>query len=320
MTTFTSDQFGGSLSGATVLLYDPQHNIRHQTALALRDIGFKSIVDVAELDEAHKALVAGSFDLVLLAMNEANDGTAEMIRQVRQQRHRHDPFVPIMVSVWRSSRDLVNAAVQGGADDLIKKPYSTAMLARRIGMLVNARKPFVATADYFGPDRRQRADAADDSGTVEAPNSLRDKVQGTPPGSAGRNAAAEALARLQRAKVRNISYQIVALAERAGVVAQADGKPADWTRAMAAIEQAAATYRAALHPSYPASFGSLCDAVARTAGTLRTQAPSARGIAMLEQSALALKTASEISHDDAGTAGEISSALDDAAGAARRYG
>jgi hypothetical protein len=67
--------------------------------------------------------------------------------------------------------------VSSGADDLLLRPFSTAVLGSRIEAHIERRKGFVITTDYVGPDRR--GDAVRPGGTelFDPPNSLRMKAR-----------------------------------------------------------------------------------------------------------------------------------------------
>ena len=71
--------------------------------------------------------------------------------------------------------------IQAGADDIIAKPLSAGQLLQRISMLIKARKPFVVTSNYIGPDRRKPGE--EDRGgeqvqQIKVPNVLRAKAMG----------------------------------------------------------------------------------------------------------------------------------------------
>jgi hypothetical protein len=77
-----------------------------------------------------------------------------------------------MVTTWRRDGTIVQQVVNSGADDLVARPMSTALLGERIKGLVERRKPFVVTSDYIGPDRR-RDPGRNSAERLEVPNSLK---------------------------------------------------------------------------------------------------------------------------------------------------
>ena len=89
-----------------------------------------------------------------------------------------NPFIVIIVTAWEKSTGLINRVVNSGADDLLLRPFSTALLGSRIEAHIERRKGFVITTDYVGPDRRQsqvrQTNAAE---TFDPPNSLKMKAK-----------------------------------------------------------------------------------------------------------------------------------------------
>lgn len=70
-------------------------------------------------------------------------------------------------------------AIDCGVDDVIIRPFSTAFAEERIRTLVKARKPFIVTSDYIGPDRRRDEDRGIGSANrIEAPNTLQVVTEG----------------------------------------------------------------------------------------------------------------------------------------------
>ena len=67
--------------------------------------------------------------------------------------------------------------VSSGADDLLLRPFSTALLGQRIEAHIDRRKGFVITTDYVGPDRRKDNSRASNVELFEPPNSLKMKAK-----------------------------------------------------------------------------------------------------------------------------------------------
>ena len=68
--------------------------------------------------------------------------------------------------------------VNSGADDLLLRPFSTALLGSRIEAHIERRKGFVITTDYVGPDRRKRRQARRSNAEMfDPPNSLKMKAK-----------------------------------------------------------------------------------------------------------------------------------------------
>ena len=77
-----------------------------------------------------------------------------MIQALRQGATGYNPFIVIIVTAWENNNALVGRVINSGADDLLLRPFSTAVLGNRIRTHVERRKGFVITSEYVGPDRR----------------------------------------------------------------------------------------------------------------------------------------------------------------------
>ena len=81
----------------------------------------------------------------------------ELAQMIRQPGTTSNPFVPIIMLTGHSEKNHVMAARDAGITEFMVKPISaTALYHRILNVVVNPR-PFIKTADYFGPDRRRNA-------------------------------------------------------------------------------------------------------------------------------------------------------------------
>lgn len=103
-----------------------------------------------------------------------------LIHDLRHHEAGVNPFLPVIMVRFQPTQELTVRVVDSGADDLLVMPLSGSQLIERITVLVDARKPFVVTSDYIGPDRRKksRTSEADGIPTIEVPNPLRVKATG----------------------------------------------------------------------------------------------------------------------------------------------
>ena len=130
-------------------------------------------------------------------IHEADLADGDFCGAVHGMRHHHvrtNPFLPVMALSYNPTPELVRKIIDSGADDLVPKPVSADRLIDRIKLLIEARKPFVVTTDYVGPDRRKASDRAGTVPRVEVPNSLRAKATGTKDTALDQKAMADAIA------------------------------------------------------------------------------------------------------------------------------
>ncbi len=132
--------------------------IRHALRASLHPFGFRNIIDTARLDTVVEAIKGDSVDLVICDHLLPDGGFVDVVRKVRHHQLGKNPFLVVIALVGDPSRDQIMAAIDSGADDLVAKPISTALLMDRISRLTKERqRHFIITSDYIGPDRRKAA-------------------------------------------------------------------------------------------------------------------------------------------------------------------
>lgn len=296
-------------ANSSVLLFDAKLHVRKQTRSILNILGFWNIEECESIGDIRLALNAKRFDLAIFAMLNRRDGVAALVNDVRRFRCGDDPFLPIILTSWDARLGLVRSTINSGADDFLAHPFSTSDLGERINALVTNRKPFIVTEEYFGPDRRTSEARANDAGSVEVPNALLARVEGKPELGPNTEFIESSLSQLRKVKLRNIARRIWAIAD---ILCKAHADPSlpDWIDGeLQQILKSAAKMHETMPPRDAPHLGSLCDTVIQAANRIRQEVPSHSDLELLEQSALALRVASQLGGDSSVAAGEISSAI-----------
>ncbi|HUE63240.1 MAG TPA: hypothetical protein VMO78_02595 [Rhizomicrobium sp.] len=166
-----------SFDSVEVLIYDPVPANRTATRAAMYALGFRRTETVSTLEAFVEAMQKAPPDIALCEAQGAAEDLCATIQQLRQGGAGHNPFVVIIVTAWDKSTTMINRVVSSGADDLLLRPFSTALLGSRIEAHVERRKNFVITTDYVGPDRRKDTGRASDGELFEPPNSLKMKAK-----------------------------------------------------------------------------------------------------------------------------------------------
>ena len=99
------------------------------------------------------------------------------IQSLRQGVAGYNPFIVIVVTAWENSNGTVKRVIDSGADDLLLRPFSPAILGQRLRTHIERRKGFVVTSEYVGPDRRKDTSRASNVTVFEPPNSLKMKAK-----------------------------------------------------------------------------------------------------------------------------------------------
>jgi len=216
---------------ASVAVFDPVAMNRNATRNVLYSLGFREIESYATLDDMRRAMATRDFDLLVLEAGAADDAALDVAARIRRGELARNPFMIVLVTTWSPDSGLIRRALNCGADDVLSRPYSTSALSERMRTHVLARKGFVVTSDYVGPDRRKAGDRTGSAQVIEVVNSLRLKAAEGLSGLAAQ-AAVEGQVRENRAQVnlermRRAAFQIGVIA---GFVAQ-EARNADATGA-----------------------------------------------------------------------------------------
>ncbi len=159
------------------LIYDPVAANRTATRAALYTLGFRHVETVSSLDAFVETIRRRPPDLALCECQGSDAQLCRVIQELRQGAAGYNPFIVIIATAWEKSAALVTRVVNSGADDLLLRPFSTALLGQRIDSHVERRKGFVVTSDYVGPDRRRDTLRPSKVELFDPPNSLKMKAK-----------------------------------------------------------------------------------------------------------------------------------------------
>lgn len=162
---------------AEALIYDPVSANRMATRAVLYTLGFRKIETVATLKAFADNLCKRPPDLAVCEVQGAGTELCALIQSLRQGGEGYNPFIVIIATAWEKNAELIARVVNSGADDLLLRPFSTALLGSRIETHIQRRKGFVVTTDYVGPDRRRDQTRPSNAELFEPPNSLKMKAK-----------------------------------------------------------------------------------------------------------------------------------------------
>lgn len=227
-----------SYQPATVLLYDPDPALRHNTRSALLDIGFGDVVAIQEYSEFIEKTSTKDFDLVLADACAIGGDPVEAVRKIRHHAIGSNPFVNVIVSLWDTTPETVTNAINSGADDVISRPMSRTHILERVVRLVRARKPFIVTPDYLGPDRRQVPRGYPQGSAMVVPNSLQAKIENRPEFAATPETIQAALKAVNDRKISIFTEQLVRLSSAILLLSEANDGHDDRENVILALRQA----------------------------------------------------------------------------------
>jgi CheY-like chemotaxis protein len=141
-----------------ILLVDDNHHMRVLIAEILRAIGVKHMIEAGDGAEALQRLRREPIDVVFtdLAMQPL-DGI-DFVRLIRNSPDSPNPMIPIIMITGHSTMRRIGEARDVGVNEFLAKPVTAKGVIHRLTLIVEHPRQFIRTADYFGPDRRRRAD------------------------------------------------------------------------------------------------------------------------------------------------------------------
>lgn len=305
------------LGHVSTVLYDTVHANRHLTRNSLFTLGFRDIDAPATVAELRRAFDVSDYDLCIIDVSNDEEELCGIIRELRHGRLGRNPFVVILTTTWNQSGHLVRQVIDAGADDLILRPLSTGQLKQRIRLQVEARKDFVVTSGYIGPDRRRDPSRSGGAPLVPVPNSLRTKAHDGNLTGVDLAEITEVRKQIDRRRVEQDAFQIGISARLVGeLLVQPGFRPGsaanEQGRLLAAIEdlevRVAACGFAAVTPLV-ASLIEARDAFTSAMAGPRPAGDAGKPLAVMGELARAIQLALDPRKDEPTLAREISSAV-----------
>lgn len=145
-----------SCAGKTVLIVDDNAALRGLLRVSLQAFGVAKVFEAESVDIALALLDRHRVDLVVTdwKMNPRNG--LDLVREIRNPQLCSAAYVPVIMLTAYSDGEHIRAARQAGASAFLVKPFTSSGLAATIVEALEDNRVFVNTGDYFGPDRRAR--------------------------------------------------------------------------------------------------------------------------------------------------------------------
>ena len=122
--------------GARILIVDDEPHIRRVLSSILSARGFE-VVEATDGLEGLAAFEEGDADLVILDLLMPGASGLEVLAKIRTDAHR--PRTPVIILTAKGQDTDREAALAGGADDFLTKPFSPMKLIARIEEILAAR-------------------------------------------------------------------------------------------------------------------------------------------------------------------------------------
>lgn len=296
-----------------ILVVDPDLSSREIVRMVLNNNGFREFRLGTAVADIRKQFGTKMPDLLICEAKLQDGDVCELIHGLRHHREGSNPFLPVMALAANPTPEMVHRIINSGADDLLPKPLSAGHLIERIKLLIRARKPFVVTSEYIGPDRRKASEREQKSTIplIEVPNPLREKVSGERDVVANQRDIDDAIAEINLRKLERHAVQIGVLTDLI-VPAYRQGAVDDNAREHLErlVYVAEDTSRRLVGTKY-VHIAELCDSLLDVVNAIATSGakPSDKDLKLLPHIAQALKLTFDVREDTAEIARKISETI-----------
>lgn len=160
------------LSRFRILLVEDNHYVRGVLEDVLRHL------TVGEVRTAENGLLAleilkesnvgpemggSNIDLVLSDMVMTPIDGLLLLKWIRESPESPNRFMPFIMISGASDDEDVKKARDLGVNEFLAKPFSATSVSQRLLEVIDRPRQFVATGEYFGPDRQRRSDDSPDN-------------------------------------------------------------------------------------------------------------------------------------------------------------
>lgn len=149
------------LESLRVLLVDDNPHMRSIVASILKGVGVCSLREARDGAEGLQVLREWPADVAIVDFQMQPLDGATFTRLVRGSPDSPNAYLPIIMMTGFADRGRVFEARDAGVNEMIAKPITARAILDRIEAVIMRPRPFVRTADYFGPSRRGIDDRAE---------------------------------------------------------------------------------------------------------------------------------------------------------------
>jgi len=142
-----------NLTKATVLVVEGSQHSLDLTCQILKGFGVMSILRTTNMAEAEQLVRGKTVDLLVIDPSVSGGSGYDFVRELRRSKSSNCDL-PIVLTGGHLRHADVTRARDTGANFVVKKPLSAAVLLQRILWVTRDPRPFVDLDDYTGPDRR----------------------------------------------------------------------------------------------------------------------------------------------------------------------
>jgi CheY-like chemotaxis protein len=145
-----------NLDKARALIVDDNPQSLDIIVGVLTSFGLRNVVRKANGLEAQEELKYQAFDLILTNGGLPGMDGYDLTRWLRREADEANRATPVIIVTSHTRRGLVEKARDCGANFIVTKPLSPAIMLERILWVAKGDRLFIECDSYVGPDRRWR--------------------------------------------------------------------------------------------------------------------------------------------------------------------
>lgn len=143
-----------NLQKTTVLVADADIMGQNIIVQILIGFGARNIVRCDEMDDVKRQLAITNFELIIVDPSSFGQEGYELVGWLRRNVAPPNRHAPVLVATGHTAQNRIGQLRDAGANFIVSKPMSPAILLDRILWMSREKRPYVETDNYVGPDRR----------------------------------------------------------------------------------------------------------------------------------------------------------------------
>ena len=142
----------------SMLVVEDTVPMRKLMVSVLESLGIKHVSVADNGQKAFDMFQRDNHDIVLTDWQMEPVNGIDLTKMIRGSVLSPNRMVPIILITGYSAWPRVSEARDAGVTEFLVKPFTASDIAKRVAHVINKPRDFIEVGEFFGPDRRRRAD------------------------------------------------------------------------------------------------------------------------------------------------------------------
>ena len=156
MAIYNLDQFNVFLVEDNAYIRTILTNLLSQFRVGMVTTAADGAEAIEVMKSAKRSAGSGGFDVVISDLMMSPIDGLLLLRWIRTAKESPNRFLPFIMLSGAADNEYVTSARDLGASEFLAKPFSGQSVYRKLLEVIDRPRPFYASTDYFGPDRRRK--------------------------------------------------------------------------------------------------------------------------------------------------------------------